>query len=347
LSKYHAVFLPAGALLYILVTPSARRCLLTPGPYVAVVLGLCGFLPVVIWNVQHEWASFAFQAGRAVGMQFRADALFTALGGQMLYLLPWIWVALVLVLVRMGRTGRNLAGLDRLLFCSSVVPLCFFLAVSCVQMTLPHWSLIGFLPLYPALGAKWAAKMAESPRNMRLWLRLQAGTVMAVAGGFAVQACLGVVPIKRDPTLEMKDWSPVVAKLEELGLTERPRTFFFTRSWYESGHLAFAMHNRAPVACFDIDARGFAFWSKPKDWLGQDGILLSHGDNENEPRAFQGYFRKIVQIGVFPETRNGRPVGDRTIRVFHCMDQCLPFPFRARPPQPGAKPTSEGLWVMK
>ena len=33
LSKYHAIFLPAGALLYILAEPSSRRVLRKPGPY--------------------------------------------------------------------------------------------------------------------------------------------------------------------------------------------------------------------------------------------------------------------------------------------------------------------------
>lgn len=345
LSKYHAVFLPAGALLYVLATPSARRCLLTPGPYLAALLGMCGFLPVLIWNVQHDWASFAFQAGRAVGMQFRPDALFTALGGQILYLFPWIWFCLVLILVRMIRTGNRLAGVDRLIFCESIVPLCFFLAVSCVQMTLPHWSLIGFLPLFPALGAMWAEWMAKWPRFTTNWLKVQAAIVLVVMSGVLLQSCLGLIPLRRDPTLEMKDWSPIVARLEERGLTDLPRTFFFTRSWFESGHLAFAMHNRYPVACFDVDARGFAYWSKPLDWLGRDGILLSHGDNPNEPGAFVPYFRKIVLIDEFPETRNGQPVGNRTIRVFHCIDQKLAFPFRARPPQPGQTPTPDGQWV--
>ena len=341
LSKYHAIFLPAGALLYILVTPRVRRCLSTPGPYVATLLGLCGFLPVIIWNVQNEWASFAFQAGRAVGMQFRLNTLLTALGGPMLYLFPWIWLALVLVLLRLLRKGTRLDGVERLLVCQSIVPLSFFLAVSCVQTILPHWPLIGFLPLYPALGRWWAELMVASPSAMRLGLKAQMAALVLVASVVMVQACLGVFSLRRDPTLEMLDWTPVAEKLAELkerGLIKETGTFFFTRSWYESGHLAFAMHNQAPVVCYDVDARGFAFWSRPGDWLGQDGILLSHGDNTHEPKIFRPYFRNIKQIDEFPVTRAGRPVGTNTIRVFYCSNQYLPFPFRPRPPAHFANP---------
>ena len=183
LSKYHAIFLPAGAFLYILITPSARRCLLTPGPYLAAWIGMCGFLPVLIWNMQNDWASFAFQASRAVGWEFRADALFTAIGGQALYLFPWIWAALVFVLFRFLRWATPWAASKGCCVCMALVPLTFFLGVACVQMILPHWTLIGFLPLYPALGAFWAARMAVAPVQSRRWLTTFGITTVCIAGG--------------------------------------------------------------------------------------------------------------------------------------------------------------------
>jgi hypothetical protein len=326
LSKYHAVFLPAGALLYILVTPGTRRWLLRPGPYLAAGLGLCGFLPVLIWNLQHDWASFAFQASRAVGWRFRPDALLVTIGGQVLYLFPWIWLALVLVLFRLLRTGNALGGVERLLLCHSVVPLSFFLAVSCVRMSLPHWSLTGFVPLFPVVGAQWAAMMTDAPGKTRRRFAWQAGTTIVLAAVIVIQTRLGVVHLDRDPSLQMKDWTPVVRELEARGLVGQPGTFLFTRCWFESGHLAFAVRNRAPVLCYDEDARGFAYWSQPEDWLGQDGILVSHSDNPTEYNNYTPYFRKIQLIAQFPSLRNGQSLG--IVRVFRCTEQIQPFPFR-------------------
>ena len=93
---------------------------------------------------------------------------------------------------------------------------------------------------------------------MRLGLCLQGAAVLfTTASGFALQTFFGLVPLQRDPTLEMKDWSPVVAQLTGAWTDAVPSvTFFFTRSWFESGHLALALHSRVPVACFDLDARG-------------------------------------------------------------------------------------------
>ena len=107
LSKYHAVFLPAGAVVYLAIEPSARRCLKTPGPYLAAAIGAALFAPVVAWNASHGWASFAFQGARAGGSGFRPDALALAVGGQALYLFPWMWVFLWASVFRgVGRARR-------------------------------------------------------------------------------------------------------------------------------------------------------------------------------------------------------------------------------------------------
>jgi 4-amino-4-deoxy-L-arabinose transferase-like glycosyltransferase len=63
LSKYHAVLLPAGVLLHMVLWPQARRCLRAPGPYLAAAIGLMLFAPVILWNATHGWASFLFQGG--------------------------------------------------------------------------------------------------------------------------------------------------------------------------------------------------------------------------------------------------------------------------------------------
>lgn len=327
LSKYHAVFLPAGALLYVLLTPSARRCLLTFGPYLAVAIGLVAFAPVLIWNSEHGWVSFTFQASRAVGIRFRADSLLMTIGGQALYLFPWIWLALLFVLAGQIRTGLARPGLERLASCLAIVPLVFFLAVSCVRMNLPHWSLIGFVPLFPALGHRWNELMGTTPWRMRR--RLAAGAIVTVLAAIVVvaQAQLGVIRVEKDPTLEMSGWTSVAQELESRGMLDEPNTFLFTDRWYDSGQLAFAIRNKAPVLCYNVtDARGFAYWTRPEDWVGKDGLFVCVGERPYDPRAYQQFFREVELIAEFPMTRNGNEF--RRVRVYRCVEQFEPFPFR-------------------
>jgi len=64
-SKYQAALIPISILTFMVVSPVGRRWFLLPGPYVAAFIGLLGLAPVIFWNVQNDWASLAFHAGRA------------------------------------------------------------------------------------------------------------------------------------------------------------------------------------------------------------------------------------------------------------------------------------------
>jgi 4-amino-4-deoxy-L-arabinose transferase-like glycosyltransferase len=156
LSKYHAIFLPMGVFLYIVLTPAARPLLFRTGPYIAMLIGSLGFAPVPIWNAQHDWLSFAFQASRAVGLQIKFSGTISTVLGPIVYLFPWTWLLLVCLLFHRLWNFRLVTGMDRLLVCLALPPLTLFLSVSCFKPMLPHWSLPGVVALLPLAGVKWA-----------------------------------------------------------------------------------------------------------------------------------------------------------------------------------------------
>jgi 4-amino-4-deoxy-L-arabinose transferase-like glycosyltransferase len=341
LSKYHAVFLPAGAFLYILLEPSARRALLRPGPYLALAIGLAVFSPVIAWNASHGWASFAFQGGRAVGkLGFRLDTLASAIAGQAAYLFPWIWVGLVGLLfqaVRGFRRGDSKA--ERFLVCQSVVPLAAFTAVACVRPVLPHWTLVGYLALFPLLGRLWESRLREHPRRMGSLLALAAALPIAITGFLVVEYRTGMLqsaglPPKADPTVDMYGWDQVADELGRRGLLDDPKVFLYSRSWFTSGHLAFATRGSGvPVLCYNHkDARSFAFWSRPDDWVGRDGILVSVDEANYEPACYERFFERIEPLGRFEVGRAGGPV--RRVRLYRCVRQLVAFPFLPGDPDP-------------
>ena len=81
-----------------------------------------------------------------------------------------------------------------------------------------------------------------------------------------------------------------------------------------------------PVLCYNKDdARSFAFWSRPGDWVGRDGILVALNDRSTEPQCYDSWFTRIEPIGSFEVLRAGTPV--RKVRLFRCVRQVRPFPF--------------------
>ncbi len=341
LSKYHAIFLPAGVLLYLLIEPRARGWLRKPGPYVAALVGLIVFSPVIVWNASHGWVSFLFQAGRAVGeSRFRPEALLAAIFLPALYLLPWIWMRLVLLL--MGRSRAVLKGSatarDKFLIAQAVLPLVTFLAVACKRAVLPHWTLVGFLPLMPMLGEYWARAFEIDPARFRRKALVLAMFPLLIAIGVVFQARtgffqkgrpggVGLVAANLDPTIDMVGWDAIAKELRDRGLLNDPNTFLFTWRWFESGHLGFATRGTTtPVLCYHAsDARSFAFWSKPDEWIGRDGVLVLINGVPNEPDRFASWFERIEPIGAFDVVRAGTSI--RNVQLFRCVRQKLVFPF--------------------
>jgi hypothetical protein len=65
LSKFTAVMLIPGVLAFMLVPDWRGRWLRSPYPWLAALIAVALFLPVLIWNAGHDWASFRFQFVRA------------------------------------------------------------------------------------------------------------------------------------------------------------------------------------------------------------------------------------------------------------------------------------------
>lgn len=65
LSKLTALLLLPAVAAFVVVPDWRRRWLLSPYPWLAALIALAVFSPVLIWNAAHDWASFRFQSVRA------------------------------------------------------------------------------------------------------------------------------------------------------------------------------------------------------------------------------------------------------------------------------------------
>ena len=119
LAKYSVLAFPASVGLFLLLSPRHRGLLLRPGFWAmaALCVGL-GLAPIVIWNVQHGWAS-AGQLADRVGLSDRATwgsvwPVLSFLGGEAAVLGGVWWVAGIAALVGAAprRAARTRSGGD-------------------------------------------------------------------------------------------------------------------------------------------------------------------------------------------------------------------------------------------
>jgi 4-amino-4-deoxy-L-arabinose transferase-like glycosyltransferase len=286
LSKYHGALLGTGLVGFSLT--SSRHHRLWRSPWWMISLGLLTLVisPLVLWNQQHDWVSLRAQSGRAVptGGYRWGDLLVVWLAGVG-YLLPTVglplWISLVQTLRRSMRGGTP----EALILWVSLPPMLLFTLMGGYRQVLPTWPAPGFWGATLLLGAAIAH---WSRRTQRYWLWSSLGTVAVLIpvallhinqGLLQKPGGLGLVPATQDASAEMMDigqMQQLWRRSPEIQAIWPDIDFVFTREIFLAGQvgMAIAPLPARPITCFSQDLRGFAFWSKPQDWVGKNGLYV-------------------------------------------------------------------------
>lgn len=337
LSKYHAVFVLAGAGLYLLLSPSARHWIRRPEPWLALLVAAAVFSPVLLWNALSGWASFRFQGGRAGSLaEGQGSPLFDSVGGQALWTTPWIGIPLLGALLGALRRGRS-HDARLLLACLGALPIGFFTGLSALGVRgLAHWPLPGYFFLVPLLGAALSERLQAQAPWPRRWL---AGSTLASAAlilGLALHAKSGWISelaprlfARGDPTHDLIPWEALRAPLARWG-QPTPGVLVAGSRWSEAAKLGHLLGPGVPVTSLAEDARGFRFvWPESRQ-LGRDMLLVaSRRDRVSEPMlAYAPYFERIRPLGSVP-IRRGRRV-EFLVSVYLAERLRAPIPERRR-----------------
>jgi 4-amino-4-deoxy-L-arabinose transferase-like glycosyltransferase len=314
LSKYSASLTIAGAFLFLLSSRAHRHWLMKPNLWLAAIVALMMFAPVLVWNARHDWVSFAFQAGRAAGAQFRPFAPLVTLAGEALFVLPWIWLPMMVVFVRALRRGPG-EWRPWLLCCLAAPPIVVFAVVSTwsAQRVLFHWAAPGYLLLFPLLGDAVARRLDRPAVRGML-----AGTAVLVVLGVAVVATQVrfdwlhreiAAFARRDPDIEVVDWTSLRSDLA------RPGIIVGVPNWRDAGKIAYALGPDVTVLCLNRDARQFGIAWPPQDFIGMDMVILAPEHGERVPVELGQAFSSIEKLPDTSIRYAGRTL--QAVAVFH------------------------------
>jgi 4-amino-4-deoxy-L-arabinose transferase-like glycosyltransferase len=301
-SKYTAALLPAGIGLWLVLLPEGRRWLLRDVRlWLALGIALLLFLPVILWNADHHWASFLKQGGRtgdfhpARAAQFLGELVL----GQLGLATP---VVFVLCAVGLGYAAR-LAVTRRdpsagLLVALGILPALVFIQHAFGDRVQANWPEI----IYPA--AVIAA--AILPLTMR-WLK------PALAVGFFVtlviyaQAIASPIPIGgvSDPTIRMLGgWGRLSHAVEHRAQQAGAR-FVAIDEYGLGSELAWRLPKSLPVVA---DDPRWLLFNLPHPGItlteGETGLLIRTTRRRSPPDATP--WASMTQIGVIGRGRYGR-----------------------------------------
>ncbi len=165
ISKYTIGMLVPVAFLFVLLDPPSRQWLLRWQPYAALLLAGLIFSPVIIWNAQHEWASFAFQTSRRLAERPRFS-LHRLLISALVLLTPTGFLTLCASpLMRRPQSRRWL-----FLQLAVLLPLSVFVVFSLRHDVKIDWTGALWLGAVPALAASIVEFGKPGVQGLRKWL---------------------------------------------------------------------------------------------------------------------------------------------------------------------------------
>ncbi|MET3335714.1 4-amino-4-deoxy-L-arabinose transferase-like glycosyltransferase [Bradyrhizobium japonicum] len=262
LSKFTAIMFAPAVAAFLLVPDWRWRWLRSPYPYLAVLVAIAVFSPVLVWNAQHDWASFRFQGVRATanyGISLRTIGDFIGLqfGLVGFVMLPVVLTGLVLTAWR-GYRAREPVGI--LLSTAVLVPFLYFLAKSTTLRVGDTWPMfmwpVGFAAAAVNLAAMakedWSARML---RSSVFWAKTAVGSGIA----FVVIVFLYYVAApwnllgKIDPIGAEAGYEQVAARAQA-ALDETGATWIATTDYRTYAMMRWLFRGRVPV--IEINERG-------------------------------------------------------------------------------------------
>jgi 4-amino-4-deoxy-L-arabinose transferase-like glycosyltransferase len=220
LSKYSALFLAPGVIVWLVATPGGLARLKQPWPWLALVIAAAIFGLNVEWNATHHWLTFQKQFGRVAPHALKPGYVLELLAGQFLLLNPliaifaiqgarWPWKPAI--------PGR----LDPTLLLSTSIPFAAYLAVHALHDRVQaHWP----VPIYPALALVAAAVAQDATTGWRAGLRKAAAPVgLSLSALALIHLAVPGIGLKGvpDPSRAVRGWPVFISQVRQLQQTQQ------------------------------------------------------------------------------------------------------------------------------
>jgi dolichol-phosphate mannosyltransferase len=168
ISKYSIALLGLVVLVYMLWDPQSRRWWRRPEPYIAALIALLIFSPVIIWNAQHDWVSFAFQTSRRLAERPQF-ALHKLIGSIIVLITPTGLLAAAAILFSRSEREAGNTRRRRLMGLSWAIPLSVFTAFSLRHEVKLDWTGPSWAAVLPALA--FAMTQNNLQQGFARWMR--------------------------------------------------------------------------------------------------------------------------------------------------------------------------------
>jgi dolichol-phosphate mannosyltransferase len=321
LSKYTMGLIVPATLVYLLIDKDARQWFRKPHPYVALLLGLVLFLPVVYWNSQHQWVSFAFQGTRRWegSMGFHLHIL---IGSILVLITPLGLYEATRVILGLRKYRLTLRRTDLLKYRQNLfmvtltlVPLLVFIIHSLRGQPKLNWTGPVWLALLPLIGARISKMRVAHDRSRvltltRRWFVTAAFLLVFFAAGFGYML-VGMPGYTKASGMKFPiAWKAYGDRIEELetrlekDTKSEPIIIGLDQYWLASQASFYdpddgRVDTLPEVAGENLVGGNSLMWNSwvlPQTVTGRDGLLISFAPDKLRQNGVTNHFAEVGGI---------------------------------------------------
>jgi undecaprenyl-diphosphatase len=254
LTKYTMAFFYACGFLFLFFSEK-RGLLKTAKPYLAVAAGILVFIPVIIWNAQHDWVTIKHTAGQAhvaEGIKISLKTFFEFIGSQIGIITPLLFGMMIYAILKLKTRNKELES--GFLFWFSMPVIAFFLLKSLQGKVQPNWAMTGYITGIIAFAGYFVGQRAKGKRQKVFIVSavLLAVLVTAVSHYPSVLK----LPLKSDPSSRLRGWKELGTEVSRISDSMRDgNVFIFSDRYQVSSELAFYVKGRPKTYCINLGRR--------------------------------------------------------------------------------------------
>jgi undecaprenyl-diphosphatase len=299
LSKYTAVMIYPSIILFLLCSKENRFWFLKKEFYLSMVISFILFLPVVIWNIQNNWASFGFQLQHGFGKslpEFSFTLFGRSIGAQAGYVSPFLFIFYCYVMYVLIKDSFFKKQRDALFVISFSLPVLFFFnAIATFNEILPHWPAMGYLIL--TIYAAYIINKFWDNGKFRKIIYFSCGFALFLDLMVPIHCMYKVIPI--EPFLPQKEaekveygipkaeivdvsndlfgWKELSNEINKIYDTypEKNKPFLFTHKSYLASQIYFYTPDKR-VYCFSDKIDAYDLWQRDiLNLKNKDGLFIT------------------------------------------------------------------------
>ncbi len=311
LSKYTAVLFIIPIIIYIIIK-KRYELFYTPKIIPAILAALALISPVIIWNVQNDWSSFAYQSEHVVGeSSINWSGFFSSFAAQFGAYNPFLFPLAFYGLYKALYSKNSTLFLTALF---GLVLISFFTYASLYKTALPHWSAL-FYMLFIPIGSYYLLSVGAKAVK---YLKFSIAFGLILSALIYAELALKFIPQSDYQSLhrDIYGWKQIMQKTNE-HIKDTKQEAIAVTNWTLASRAIY--YNRSyDSSVYLIDKRDdqFDLWQDGSA-IGDDLIVIN---THFFKKDISKYMRceKLSKVDEFDITLNSNKVN--SVELFRCQN---------------------------